>query len=364
MTGRILVTTDAVGGVWRYSLTLAREWAAVGIAVELATLGPRPTVAQQCEATAIPGLILHATDGPLDWTAPDAAALAQAGRDLAELADGLGVDGVHLHAPALLGDEAAAWPVPVVAGLHSCLLTWWRALREGPPPADFAWRIAATEAGLRRARHVVVPSRAFRDQVLEAYGPIAVITAIPNGRHPMLTPALPAHERPRAVLAAGRFWDEAKDVATLDRAAARLDAPVLAAGSLRGPDGAVVSAPSLRALDSLDEPALAASFAEARVFVSTARYEPFGLAVLEAAQCGLALVLSDIPAFRELWDGAAAFVPAGDEAGFAAAMARALDAPTALAREASARAGRYTAAAMARATLALHAPALALAGHA
>ena len=42
----------------------------------------------------------------------------------------------------------------------------------------------------------------------------------------------------------------------------------------------------------------------------TALYEPFGLAVLEAAQAGCALVLSDIPTFRELWDGAALFVAA------------------------------------------------------
>ena len=39
-------------------------------------------------------------------------------------------------------------------------------------------------------------------------------------------------------------------------------------------------------------------------------YEPFGLAVLEAAQAGCALLLSDIPTFRELWDGAALFVAA------------------------------------------------------
>jgi glycosyltransferase involved in cell wall biosynthesis len=41
-----------------------------------------------------------------------------------------------------------------------------------------------------------------------------------------------------------------------------------------------------------------------------ARYEPFGLAVLEAAQAGCAVVLSDIPTFRELWDCAAVFVDA------------------------------------------------------
>ncbi len=58
---------------------------------------------------------------------------------------------------------------------------------------------------------------------------------------------------------------------------------------------------------------MATAYAAATVFASMARYEPFGLAVLEAAQAGMRLVLSDIPTFRELWDGAAIFV--GDEAG-------------------------------------------------
>jgi len=42
--------------------------------------------------------------------------------------------------------------------------------------------------------------------------------------------------------------------------------------------------------------------------------------VLEAAQAGCALVLSDIPTHRELWGGAAIFVPAHDADAFAAVI--------------------------------------------
>ncbi len=353
---RIMVTTDAVGGVWRYSLTLAAEWSRAGIAVDLAVLGPAPALSQQMEAAAIPGLILHQTDLPLDWTAPDPAALEQAAAETADLAGGLGVDTVHLHAPGLIG-AGVVWPVPVTAVLHSCLLTWWQALRQGPPPADLAWRIEATAAGLRRAGHVVAPSHAFRDAVLAAYGSACPIAVIPNGRHPLPEPATPAGARPRVVLAAGRFWDAAKDVATLDASARRLQAPVHAAGSFQGPNGQTATTDALVRCGSLDETGLAAAFAGSRVFVSTARYEPFGLAVLEAAQAGLALVLADIPSFRELWGDAALFVPPGDGAGFAAALSQALDDPTPLADAARRRALRYSAAAMADATLALHRPA-------
>ncbi|WP_419730280.1 glycosyltransferase [Lichenicola sp.] len=353
---RILLTTDAIGGVWRYSLTLAHEWAALGVPVDLAVLGPPPDRAQRNEAEAIRGLSLHDTGLDLDWTAPDHAALQRSANGLAALAGGCGSSSVHLHAPALVG-ATVDWPAPVVAMLHSCLATWWQTLRHGPPPEDFRWRIDATGDGIRRAAHVVAPTHAFRDAVLAAYGDLAPIAVVHNGRHPHPAPADPPSARPRQVLAAGRFWDEGKDVVTLDAAARLIDAPVLAAGSFRDPAGRETSAPGLVRLGSLDEPALANAYAHARAFISTTRYEPFGLAVLEAAQAGLPLVLSDIPSFRELWDGAALFVTPGNAAGFAAAINRALDDdPDARGGAAHERARRYTATAMAEATLALHHP--------
>jgi glycosyltransferase involved in cell wall biosynthesis len=83
--------------------------------------------------------------------------------------------------------------------------------------------------------------------------------------------------------------------------------------------------------------------------VSTAVYEPFGLAVLEAAQAGCALVLSDIATFRELWGGAAIFVPPNDEAAIAQAIAGLMSDPVAraaLADAARQRSVRYSAEAM------------------
>jgi glycosyltransferase involved in cell wall biosynthesis len=46
----------------------------------------------------------------------------------------------------------------------------------------------------------------------------------------------------------------------------------------------------------------------ASIYAFPARYEPFGLSILEAALAGCTLVLGDIPTLRELWDGAAIFV--------------------------------------------------------
>ncbi len=339
---RLLLTTDAVGGVWRYSLELA---AGLGWEVVLAVLGPPPSPAQRAEAA---GLRVVDTGLPLDWTAPDAASLRAVSAALAALAAREGVEAVQLHAPALVGE--AAWPAPVVAVAHSDLATWWAAMRGGPVAAEFAWNVAATAAGIARANAVVAPSAAMAGALRRAHGcgPVAVVR---NGRRPLARGRGP---RRRAVLTAGRLWDEAKGAAVLDAAAAGVDAPVLAAGALAGPNGAGFAPRHLRTLGVLGEAGLAEAMAGASVFASAARYEPFGLSVLEAAQAGMALVLSDIPSLRELWDGAALFVAPGDAEGFARGMRDALDTPEGLAAAAGARAGWYGVAEMAAGMAAVH----------
>jgi glycosyltransferase involved in cell wall biosynthesis len=121
----------------------------------------------------------------------------------------------------------------------------------------------------------------------------------------------PTRRLPIAV-AAGRMWDEAKDLHTLAQAAAGLQWNVYVAGELISPDGRGEAADSMHCLGRLPSDDMRRWLSRACVFVHPARYEPFGLAVLEAARCGCALVLSDIPALKELWDGAAMFVPAGN----------------------------------------------------
>ena len=343
---RLLVTTDAVGGVWRYAVDLAGGLAQRGIETVLAVMGPAAGAAQRKEVEAVRGLRLVQTGLPLDWTAGGPAALAQASAKLTALAALTGVSAAHLHAPALVG--AQPWPVPAVVVAHSCVGTWWRAVRGGDMPEDFRWRTDAAAAGLHAASAVISPTAAHAALLQEVYGPVPV-QVVHNGRDPA---PLPTGPRDRAVLTAGRLWDEGKGVSRLDQAAAGLGAPVRAAGPVQGPHGGAAAFANLDLLGTLDPAGMAAAYAGATVFASMARYEPFGLAVLEAAQAGMALVLSDLPGFRELWDGAALFV--ADGADLPAALRRALDDPAPLAAAARQRAMRYTADAMTHATLAVH----------
>ena len=145
---RVLLSTDAVGGVWVYALELGRALAARDVAVELAVLGPAPAAAQRA-AAAEAGVRLHKTGLALDWMADSPAALGAISDGLAALARELYVDVVQLHTPALVGH--AAWSAPVMAVVHSCLGTWWEAVHPGQPaPADFVRGDGGSGAGLAR----------------------------------------------------------------------------------------------------------------------------------------------------------------------------------------------------------------------
>ena len=351
---RLFMTADAVGGVWPYALDLARGLAAEGVRTTLAVLGPSPAADQLAEAEAVPGLSTLHTDLPLDWLAEDAAAVERTGEALADLVRADGPDLLHLNSPAHAA--AARFPVPVVGVAHSCVATWWAQVKTGPLPDDFRWRTELTGRGYRAVDALVVPSAAFAADTARVYDLPTPPIAVHNGRREVTATAISGAPESFA-LTAGRLWDEGKGIAALDRAAGRLRIPVLAAGAVAGPNGAAVTLEHIRPLGRMPETELSGWMAAAPVFVSTALYEPFGFAVLEAVRAGSAPVLSDIPSFRELWDGTAEFVPPQDDAAIAAAINRLCNDPEHRARLNTAarhRAERYGVTPMAQAMLAVY----------
>jgi glycosyltransferase involved in cell wall biosynthesis len=202
--------------------------------------------------------------------------------------------------------------------------------------------------GLQRAAAIIAPSIAFAAETAGTYDLAAPVSAVHNGRGDLWSRDIP---QGNFVFTAGRLWDEGKNVTTLDAAAARSRVPFQAAGSVAGPNGARVGLQHVQALGQLSETRLAGLYAARPIYASAALYEPFGLSVLEAAQAGCALVLSDIATHREIWGGAAIFVPPRDEAAFAAAIEDLLndaDERQQLGQLARARASLYTPERMAR----------------
>lgn len=299
---RVLLTTDAAGGVWTYTLDLADGLRAKGLDVTLAVLGPEATPEQRRQAR---GLTLLHTGLPLDWTAQSAAELADAARALRGIAAAARADVVQLHSPALFG--APGWPAPVLAVLHSCVGTWWQAVRGDSPPHDFLWRMQAVRQGLLHADAAVAPSAAIAMAAREVYGLSRPIEVVHNARAP--APASGTFHR-HGVLAAGRIWDEGKNFRLLEQVARLAPAlPIAAAGPCAAPHGERLALQAVSWLGNLAPSALRRAMDGARIFAAPALYEPFGLAVLEAALAGLPLVLADIPSFRELWGDSALFLP-------------------------------------------------------
>jgi glycosyltransferase involved in cell wall biosynthesis len=127
------------------------------------------------------------------------------------------------------------------------------------------------------------------------------------------------------ILTVGRRWDAGKNAGLL--LSEEMPAPVTIVGSDRHPDGhgedweQKPASPNIRLHPHQDERRMVHLLGSAAIYAATSKYEPFGLAPLEAALSRCAIVASDIPSFRELWQGAVLFFRNND----AADLRRALD---------------------------------------
>lgn len=349
---RVLMTADSVGGVWTYALELSRQLGRHGVEVTLLVMGGKPDSDQVREAAEISNLSLIGTDLRLEWMADSRQDLELAGELLLELESEQQPDIVHLNN---YWHGALPFQAPVLLAAHSCVSTWWEACRAGPLPPEWSPYREAVAAAVAAADLVVAPSRAYLDAFAAAHGRPRAASVIWNGRDPRRY-----HSRSKrpVVLAAGRLWDDAKNIGALCQAADGLDNLVLIAGDADGPDGACIDQPAnVTWLGRLTANRLSEHMAEAAIFAAPARYEPFGLGILEAALSGCALVLADIPTLRELWDGDAIFVRADDPEALRDALRMLLDDPKRaeeFGRRARTRGLRYSADAMGDAYLAAY----------
>ena len=295
------MTTDAVGGVWTYALDLARGLAPQAWRRCWRCWGRRPKAEQYAAAAAIPGCGCCVRPCRSNgWRIP---------RRRSRCGSGTGGDwprdrrgyGAPQHAGAGRRRAfAGPWSSPAIP----VVATWWRDVRGGPMPADFRG-VRSCRSGPMGGGSVVAPTAGFA--AATAREPMACRAAA-AGRPQRRRRACPRCRDPgrRWSFTAGRLWDEAKDMWTLDAGRRCCDAGALRPGRSQGPNGAEVE---LRHCGCRSASAGTRQFCRAADLRLAARYEPFGLAVLEAAQAGCALVLADTAGFRELWHGAAHLRP-------------------------------------------------------
>jgi glycosyltransferase involved in cell wall biosynthesis len=311
----VLMSADAVGGVWTYAMGVARALSSRGVRVALATMGPRPSPAQRRAAADIPGLSVHESDHALEWMDDPWLEVARAGDWLLALERSIRPDVVHLNGYAH-GDLPLRAPHLVVA--HSCVLSWWSAVhREEAPPRYRHYR-ERVRSGLLGARAVIAPTEAMAASLARSYG-VGGVRVVPNG----LDGAGfgPSAKEP-IVLATGRVWDKAKNIALLEAVAPALEWPVIVLGACDEPGtrGPRARFDHVRTLGEQDRTSVASWMGRAAIFAHPAWYEPFGLAPLEAALSGCALVLSDIPGLREIWGDAASYADPDDARAWTATL--------------------------------------------
>jgi glycosyltransferase involved in cell wall biosynthesis len=304
---RLLITTDTVGGVWTYTRELSEGLLARGHDVLLVSMGRLPSRDQSAWATRAtlrwPQAFYYcATDHTLEWMQDNATCYSEARPLLMEHIANFAPDLLHLNQYCY---GALPTSIPKVVIAHSDVMSWSECCRGGLP-ADSVWLrryLQLVRTGIANASAIVAPTQWMLDALARNYSMPARSMVIANGR------SLPAKRKagPRKLQAVtiGRVWDEGKNVRLLEEVDSPM--PLLVGGELALEAEPAFASSHLHLLGQLTEDAALTLFAESSIYIATSRYEPFGLAPVEAALSGCAIVAHDIASLREVWGSSALY---------------------------------------------------------
>jgi glycosyltransferase involved in cell wall biosynthesis len=221
------------------------------------------------------------------------------------------------------GSLDVAQPKVVVA--HSDVMSWSLAVRGVQPDDPWGrWYRETVEQGLAGASLLIAPSRGMLDCIERCYGGQPRARVIYNGRSPALFN--PYVSKDNYAVSAGRLWDEGKQSRMLMQLGAP-PLPIFVAGStaLAGESAresvATESIPEVQFKGELSEGEMRELLSRAAIYVATSKYEPFGLAPLEAALSRCAIVANDISNLREVWGDAACYFRSSDASSLGEALA-------------------------------------------
>lgn len=305
---RVLLTTDTIGGVWTFTKELTTGLLQLGHNVALVSFGGASSEEQAGWCSSMradygSAFRYDASSAPLEWMPANGEAYTAAVPLLRTVADEFSPDILHANQFCFGGLPLS---IPKVITAHSDVLSWAAACRSaGLEPSEWiAQYHRLVQDGLDGADAVVAPTQWMLDALGKNFRISGSKRVILNGRS--LAAGDGAERRMLQAVCAGRLWDEAKNVAMLSEV--RAPFPILLAGDGRPENiaasrlGANIALPG-----KLDEAELLALFRSSSIYLATSIYEPFGLAPLEAALCGCAVVANDIPSFREVWGEAAMY---------------------------------------------------------
>jgi len=312
----VLITSDTVGGVWTYTQELVTGLARGGHRVTLVSFGKLPLPHQTVWMRTLEGLDYRPTEYRLEWMEVAERDIEESRRYLELLVEEVQPDVLHFS-QYCYGDIVADVPRIVVA--HSDVVSWWVAVH-GKEPDETPWIRRYREhvtRGLRAADLVVAPSEWMLDCVRRYAYPQQQMV-IHNGR----TATLFSSQEPKQdfVLSVGRIWDLAKQVSLL--LATKMPGRTRIVGWEQEPgreskEALLQAQGDIELLGPKSQDELRSLFAHASIYAATSRYEPFGLAPLEAAFSRCVLVMNDNPVFHELWGDTAVYFQNNDAANLA-----------------------------------------------
>lgn len=305
---RVLLTTDTIGGVWTFTKELTAALLQMGHGVALVSFGRMPSADQVAWCSvmreAYRGTFRYdASAAPLEWMQANGEAFTAGEPLLLRIAAEFSPDILHTSQFCF---GCLPLSIPRIITAHSDVFSWAAACRpvglDGSEWLD-QYRILVQQ-GLDAADAVVAPTQWMLDALRRHVHVSGVRDVILNGRSLAVTGV---KENPTLqAVSAGRIWDDAKNLALLS--SVRSPFPILIAGD-RHQEG--VNAHDVPAnvtlLGRLNEDDLLALFHASGIYLATSIYEPFGLAPLEAALCGCAVIANDIPSFREIWGDTALY---------------------------------------------------------
>ena len=322
----VLVTTDTLSGVWSYTQELVTGLASRGVRVTLVSLGDIPLPQQTAWMDDLAGLEYRPTAFRLDWMQEGEHDLKDSEAYLTALVKEIKPDLLHFN-QVCYGNLPVHTPRVVVA--HGDLISWWKAVYGHEPKESrwLRWYREAMTRGLAQASAVVAPSVWMLDTIRGCYTWPKRDAVIYNGRNPIFFN--PYISKDDSVLAVGRLLDAGKQVNLLTQHSHPL--PVCIVGADAVADAPLPIRADVRvATDEVSvalrgpqtEAQLRMLYSRAAIYAATSRYEPFGMAALEAALSRCAIVANDIPSYREIWGDAAIYFEANDAASLADVIRR------------------------------------------
>lgn len=310
---RVLLTTDTIGGVWTFTKELTAELLRLGNSVALVSFGRAPSQEQAdwCSAAGVrygSGFRYEASNAPLEWMNPNENAYIEGEPLLRRVADEFCPDLLHSN-QFCFGRVPVSIPRLITA--HSDVLSWGAACcPNGFESSPWLMRYCdMVEQGIAATDAIVAPTRWMLDALRQNFMLPTRARVILNGR--TLPFCRSDDARPLQAVCAGRLWDEAKNLMVL--ADVHTAIPIFVAGDRKHQEATAPKRIGTAVLvGSLSESDLLALFRASNIYLATSIYEPFGLAPLEAALCGCAVLANDIPSLREVWGDAALYFKDAD----------------------------------------------------